>query len=499
MSPAHAAAADEGPGLLAGRYELGPVIGAGSSAVVHQGCDLISGAPVAVKILHPGASANDLRQHHQEMEALAKLTHPGLVALHGGGTEGGRHFVVTDLVEGSTLAQRIRGGPPLSPAAVRVLGTDLAEALAYVHARGFIHRDMKPANVLLDHAGRPKLADFGIARAVDGTSFTGSGYVVGTAAYLAPEQVRGEHVGPMADIYALGLVLLEALTGYREYPGLPAESATARLHRPPEIPEGLPGGLGALLEAMTDDEPARRPTAMSVAGTLAGGAPARRWAARAAASFLLRRVAAPSVAALFLLAVIIIGGAAWLPGGEVSPGDRTTAGPDGAAQGGPGAASVQAAVTDATGADAPLDPLAPPAGAASGPGVPELAGAGDAAASLPGSNPPAGTSAGAAPESATVPNPEVGTNVTPEAPAGGGANGANGANGAPATAAPGGVPAGPESDGDDAADAGADAGADADADADAGAGAGAGAANPDKKGKKNDHERNGRPNAGDDD
>ena len=123
---------------------------------------------------------------------------------------------------------------------MRRIGARLADALAHVHAGGIIHRDLKPANVLLGADGRPRLADFGIARALDGTAVTGTGYVVGTAAYLAPEQVRGEWVGPAADVYALGLVLLEALTGRREYPGALVESATARLHRPPGIPEHLP-------------------------------------------------------------------------------------------------------------------------------------------------------------------------------------------------------------------------------------------------------------------
>ena len=158
---------------------------------------------------------------------------------------------------------------------MRRIGARLADALAHVHASGIIHRDLKPANVLLGADGRPRLADFGIARALDGTAVTGTGYVVGTAAYLAPEQVRGEWVGPAADVYALGLVLLEALTGRREYPGALVESATARLHRPPGIPESLPSCLRTALHAMTALEPAVRPTASEVAALLGSGSSRR--------------------------------------------------------------------------------------------------------------------------------------------------------------------------------------------------------------------------------
>jgi serine/threonine protein kinase len=138
-----------------------------------------------------------------------------------------------------------------------------------VHGAGFVHRDIKPANVILGPGNRPRLADFGISRAVESTAATTEGCVVGTAAYLAPEQVRGESVGPPADVYALGLLLLEALTGRREYPGGAVESATARLFRRPEVPPELPTALSELLAAMTLDDPTERPTAAEVATALA--------------------------------------------------------------------------------------------------------------------------------------------------------------------------------------------------------------------------------------
>ena len=262
------------PSVLGGRYELGVLLGTGASAVVHRALDRLSGTTFAVKLFHAGASAHDRRRQQREMRALAALHHPGLVGLHDGGVEAGRPYIVTDLVEGPSLAERI-AARPLEPAEVRRIGVRLADALAHVHSNGIIHRDLKPANVLLGTDGRPRLADFGIARALDGTAVTGTGYVVGTAAYLAPEQVRGEWVGPAADVYALGLVLLEALTGRREYPGALVESATARLHRPPNIPESLPSDLRTTLFAMTALEPAARPTASQVVGLLGSGSSRR--------------------------------------------------------------------------------------------------------------------------------------------------------------------------------------------------------------------------------
>jgi eukaryotic-like serine/threonine-protein kinase len=257
---------DEPP--VAGRYQLGPVIGVGASAVVRRGRDLRGGEPVAVKLFRPGGTPFDRRQLDRELAALTALRHPGLIGLHGGGTEAGRPFVVTELVEGPTLAERILDGP-LPVDEVRALGAQLADALAHVHAGGIVHRDVKPSNVLLESGGRPRLADFGISRALESTAATTEGCVLGTAAYLAPEQVRGERVGPPADVYALGLLLLEALTGRREYPGSAVESATARLFRPPAVPDGLPAELARLLVAITADDPAARPPAAEVATALA--------------------------------------------------------------------------------------------------------------------------------------------------------------------------------------------------------------------------------------
>ena len=142
------------------------------------------------------------------------------------------------------------------------LGSRLADALAHVHERGVVHRDIKPSNVFLDEDGQPFLGDFGIALLAGQTRLTSYQEIVGTPAYLAPEQVRGNIIGPAADIYALGLVLIECLTGEVEYAAdSKAEAALARLSRAPRIPAALPPRFAALLRGMVEDQPARRPTA----------------------------------------------------------------------------------------------------------------------------------------------------------------------------------------------------------------------------------------------
>jgi serine/threonine protein kinase len=177
-----------------------------------------------------------------------------------------------ELVEGQDLRSRIRHSPvPLDELAV--IGAGLADALAYVHSLGIIHRDVKPANVLLVQVRpgepvRPKLTDFGIARIIDGTRLTATGTMVGTAAYLSPEQARGADIGPASDIYSLGLVLLECIKGSVEYPGSAVESAVARLHRAPVIPGDVPAEWAELIRAMTALDPLDRPAAAELEAAL---------------------------------------------------------------------------------------------------------------------------------------------------------------------------------------------------------------------------------------
>ncbi|MCU1600205.1 MAG: putative serine/threonine protein kinase [Frankiales bacterium] len=253
--------------VIGGRYRLDVLVGRGGTAEVWAATDTSLGRTVALKLVTVAHDESAARAA-DEARTLAQLSHPNLVQVFDAGTDGaGRPWVVMEYVDGDTLGDAMRKGP-LPVATVTEIGIAVADALAYVHSTGLVHRDVKPGNILLGRV--PKLTDFGIARLVDAAKVTTTGLMVGTAAYLAPEQVSGEPVGPPADVYALGLVLLEVLTGLREYDGPPVEAAMARLSRPPAIPTTLPTGWAGLLSAMTARHPEQRPTAAEVATALRG-------------------------------------------------------------------------------------------------------------------------------------------------------------------------------------------------------------------------------------
>ena len=263
--------------ILSERYHLESLLGRGGMADVFRGRDLTLERPVAVKVVR-GADDEDARRFAREIRAMAALSHPGIVRLFDAGTHEGVPYLVMELVDGQPLPSVLEAGP-LGAARVAELGRELATALAHAHELGIVHRDVKPANVLLGADGRTRLSDFGIAQLADATRLTTPGMTTGTAAYLAPEQLQGGDVGPPADIYALGLVLLEALTGSREYTGTAVEAAMARLQRDPTIPDELLAPWPHLLRAMTDRDPSARPSAGQVAVRLAGRAAQRGAAA----------------------------------------------------------------------------------------------------------------------------------------------------------------------------------------------------------------------------
>jgi eukaryotic-like serine/threonine-protein kinase len=258
---------------LDARYRLDALIGRGGMASVYRGEDLALGRQVAVKVFAEAAEGiDDSDRRKSETALLASLAHRALVRLYDASRdpETGREYLVMELVDGRDLRETLKLGP-LSPADAAGMLADLAEALHVIHDRGIVHRDIKPANVLLEPAHMPsrhwdaKLADFGIARLIDDARLTRTGLLVGTPGYLSPEQVSGAAPGPAADIYSLGLLVLEARTGVTAFPGPAVEAASARLVRDPDIPESLGDDWVSLLRAMTAREPGDRPSALDVA------------------------------------------------------------------------------------------------------------------------------------------------------------------------------------------------------------------------------------------
>ncbi|MFJ8200939.1 serine/threonine-protein kinase [Streptomyces sp. NPDC096152] len=253
--------------VVGGRYRLGTRIGQGGVADVHEGVDLRLGRQVAVKVFRPGSDPHMEERFSEEAVLLARMQHPSLVTVYDVGRHGDRDYLVMQLVKGPTLRRCLLAGP-LRPGRVAELGAALGRALAHVHGAGVVHRDVKPSNVLLNSSGHPHLTDFGIARLADSTRHTASDVLIGTAAYLSPEQVMGQAVGSPADVYALGLVLLECLKGELEYEGTPLEAAVARMHRPPVVPDWVPDDLASLLLLMTAKDAAARPDAEHCAEAL---------------------------------------------------------------------------------------------------------------------------------------------------------------------------------------------------------------------------------------
>lgn len=257
------------PTLLGGRYKLGTLIGRGGMASVHRGHDQFLDRDVAIKVFRAAAvDQADADRQEAEIRTLAALNHPSLVTVLDAGVyvprpETPTIFLVMEMLAGDNLQSHLKHGP-LAPRAVACLGVDLAEGLSYLDERNVVHRDVKPGNILLaeyshrNNYTRAKLIDFGIAQLAGKPQSLTPGTTTGTAPYLSPEQANGEDVGPASDIYALGLVLIECLTGERVFPGDAIPAAMARLINDPKVPASLSLEWRSLLTAMTARQPENR-------------------------------------------------------------------------------------------------------------------------------------------------------------------------------------------------------------------------------------------------
>ncbi len=268
-------------GVLGGRYRLQHSIASGGMAEVWEAHDDILGRRVAVKVLHShlATDASFLARFRREAIAAARLAHPNVVATYDTGVDDGVAWIVMERVDGNTLRQVLSASGPFSPGRAVHIAIQVADALDYAHRAGVIHRDVKPANILLTESDRVKVADFGIAKAaieaaedaggssIDFTDLTQSGAIVGTAKYLSPEQVNGENVDGRSDVYALGVVLYEMLCGQVPFTGetdvaVAVQHATATPRPPRQVRDDIPGSLEVVvLKALAKLPDERYPSA----------------------------------------------------------------------------------------------------------------------------------------------------------------------------------------------------------------------------------------------
>jgi non-specific serine/threonine protein kinase/serine/threonine-protein kinase len=253
--------------LVAGRYRLGAVLGRGGMADVYEGFDERLQRTVAVKLLR-----SEVVAHHPEVRArfeaeaqsAAGLAHPNVVAVYDTGEEEGLAFIVMERLPGETMADRIAAGP-VDQAWLRRVAGDVLGALTAAHTSGIVHRDIKPGNILLTEDGCAKVADFGIAKSLEGTGpdLTGANLLVGTPAYMAPERVRGEPATPESDLYSLGVVLYEAAAGRKPFTGTTPVALAVAIQEGdveplPKLCPDIDRDLAAVIEQAMALEPTRR-------------------------------------------------------------------------------------------------------------------------------------------------------------------------------------------------------------------------------------------------
>jgi tRNA A-37 threonylcarbamoyl transferase component Bud32 len=247
---------------LGGRYRLEARIAAGGMATVWEGVDEVLARRVAVKVLHPHLAGDDqfVARFRREAVAAARLSHPAIVSIYDTCTDNGVEAIVMELVRGTTLRAELHRRGRFESAEAATVVAEIADALACAHEAGIVHRDVKPANVLLSTDGRVLVTDFGIAKAGDGLDLTGTNTTLGTAKYLAPEQVEGGAVDARADVYALGVILYELLCGEPPFVAEgEAATALARLQRDPVPPRRVRPDIAPAMEAVVLRALARDP------------------------------------------------------------------------------------------------------------------------------------------------------------------------------------------------------------------------------------------------
>jgi predicted Ser/Thr protein kinase len=241
------------PHILLDRYEVGRLLGAGGMAEVFEGRDRLLARRVAIKVLQAQfvRDPSFLIRFKREAQAAASLNHPNIVGVYDTGSEDGTHFIVMEYVDGRTLKEVIRAEGPLYPERAAEICADVCSALVAAHARGLIHRDIKPGNVMLTPDGKVKVMDFGIARATTSETITQTAAVVGTAQYISPEQAQGQTVDYRSDLYSLGCCLYEMLTGTVPFTGAtPVAIAYRHVREDPTPPRMLNADVPAPLEAI---------------------------------------------------------------------------------------------------------------------------------------------------------------------------------------------------------------------------------------------------------
>lgn len=260
--------------VLAGRYKLVRWVGGGSMGEVWEASDTRMDRPVAVKVLRPAHVGDPVAIERFRIEAQlgARLDHPGIAKVHDVNIDGRGEppWMVQEFVAGEPLTQLLGREGALDPQRAALIVAQVADAANAAHRIGVVHRDLTPRNLLVTPDGSVKITDFGIARSESAAPLTMAGHVIGTPAYLSPEQVRGRTATPASDVYTLGVVLYECLAGQRPFDGAnPIEVARAHLEKvPPPLPTVLPGPLRAVVIAALAKEPENRPSAAEFAARL---------------------------------------------------------------------------------------------------------------------------------------------------------------------------------------------------------------------------------------